>query len=133
MIKDSFSKTSNTPERMLLIEDDYFFSDILRELFTKNGFAVDLVVDIEQISALDSALPYKIIICDYHLPGIDGSQLLKSVRTKYSESSIICLSGAQPDDADLLEATGVVDVFLKKPCSRDELLSITSSLLMQHG
>jgi PAS domain S-box-containing protein len=65
---------------------------------------------------------FDLIITDLVMPGIDGLELLKSVKTNYPETRVILLTGYGKMGA-VIEATRAgADDFLLKPCDIDELL-----------
>ena len=62
------------------------------------------------------------IVSDVRMPGMDGIQLLDTVREEYPDIIRIILSG-HTDRNDLLRATGVAHQYLSKPCDPAELVS----------
>ncbi len=106
---------------ILIVDDDEMVRRLLFEVFRFYGFNVQTVND--GIAALDilKKEDFDIIITDYSMPGMDGIELAKILRLQYPHSLIIGIS-ADCDERNFLSAGA--DVFLHKPFSLQELLSI---------
>ena len=78
-----------TTSRILLVEDDRNFGDVLRSYLEMHGFTVDLAVDgidgFEQFRRAE----YDICITDVMMPRKDGFSLAKDIRSKKPEIPII--------------------------------------------
>ncbi len=65
---------------------------------------------------------FDLVITDLVMPGMDGLELLKSIKTNYPETHVIILTG-YGKIGEVIEATRAgADDFLLKPCDIDELL-----------
>lgn len=112
--------------RLLLVDDEIFVRRIVRRMVADLPFAV-----IEEAEngdeALNKARKLKpdIIICDHHMPELDGLHFIKKVRSGAEkvrhETAIIMLTG-DPDDAVFRSALALdVDAFIAKPVGKDTL------------
>ena len=82
-------------KRALVVDNDFFFVEFLAELLEKRGYEVIKAYDgKEGISKLEYG-PFDIFFTDLIMPKIDGAQLIKIVRRKFSDSPfpIIAISG----------------------------------------
>jgi putative nucleotidyltransferase with HDIG domain len=72
--------------------------------------------------ALDimARLPFDVVITDMRMPGMDGAQLLESVKTKFPQTVRMILSG-QSDLATILRSVGPTHQYLAKPCEIEDL------------
>lgn len=111
---------------ILIIDDDPIFSDALDALLRANGFEVRRCADGE--SALDAAREryYRVIITDYRMPGMSGTEVARLLRAQCPDAFIIGLS-ADRKRSDFLEAGA--DAFLNKPFLYDELMSLVRTVL----
>ncbi|MCW8956230.1 MAG: EAL domain-containing protein, partial [Gammaproteobacteria bacterium] len=77
--------------------------------------------------------PVQVIIADYHMPGIDGIDLLNRVKDLYPEAVRIALSGTVLKE-NIVRAInqGAVHRFVLKPWNDDELKSIVLDTFRQH-
>lgn len=109
--------------RILIVEDELPLAEALTQILKKNNYTVDAVND--GISGLDYALSgiYDLIILDIMLPGMDGINVLKSVRKNGLSTPIILLT-AKGEISD--KVTGLdsgADDYLAKPFATEELLA----------
>ena len=115
--------------RILLVEDEQKLANSLANNLRSEGFAVDLAFNGE--SGKDHALTYAydLIILDVMLPVLDGSQVLKIIRTKNRNVPILMLTARDSvqDKVKFFE-TGADD-YLTKPFSFAELLVRVKALL----
>lgn len=102
---------------VLHIDDDYAFlnlSKLFLEQYGKGFIKVDTLSEPTQTLVKLRQETYDIIIADYHMPNIDGFQLLKMIRKAGINIPYIILSGSGREE-DRIQAFHVgVDYFLKK-------------------
>ena len=78
--------------QILLVEDDEATRKLLVRCLEQEGYAVMGVVDSEtDIPLLGDAI--ELVITDYHLPGLNGVELIKHVRQQYPTIRTILMSG----------------------------------------
>jgi two-component system chemotaxis response regulator CheY len=78
--------------------------------------------------------PPELIICDVHMPRLDGLKFTGTIRKTYPSERvkiIILTSKASAENRDLAKKVGA-DMFLTKPFSPEDLARSVSDLL-QHG
>jgi CheY-like chemotaxis protein len=96
-------------EKALVVDNDFFFVEFLTELLENKGYEVIKAYDgKEGISKLGEGT-FDILFADLIMPKIDGLQLIKFARRKFSESrmAIIAISDTlieQMDDVDMIGA-----------------------------
>ena len=108
--------------KILLIEDNQKTSDWVSQGLTEAGYVVDAVSDGRDGLRLALQASYSLIVLDIMLPGMDGWQVLKAIRTAH-QAPVICLTArdAVEDRVKGLEL-GAND-YLVKPFSFAELLA----------
>jgi DNA-binding response OmpR family regulator len=117
--------------RILIIDDDIGFRDLLRIHLSAAGYEVQVADDgVTGGRALLAQAP-DLIVSDVNMPFLDGFELLSLLRSDADTASIpvILLSGRSDGDtmAKAVEL-GAAD-FLTKPVTRDQLLeSVEASL-----
>ena len=67
-----------------------------------------------------------IVITDHLMPGMDGVEFVRQLRTFNQEVPVIVISGLP--DADV-EYTGLDVIFRVKPCDPEDLISLAKSAL----
>jgi hypothetical protein len=92
------------------------------------------VVAVESAAAALDAIAIEcpdVIISDIGLPGVDGYQLLKSIRSRFADSArvpaLALTAFARSEDRQLALSAGF-DEHLAKPVDPDRLLSIIARL-----
>lgn len=125
------------PLRLLVVDDDEITTAIVRHRFEREGFEVESVPD--GVDALDrlrrhadhgSRIP-DLVVLDWHLPGMDGIQVLEGMREDPATARlpVIMLTG-RSREADLARAFAAgVDDYLLKPFSPVELVARSRRLL----
>ena len=119
--------------RILIIEDDVGFLDLLRIHLSSAGYDVLVAEDgVTGGRALLAQTP-DLIVSDVNMPFLDGFELLSLMRSDASTASIpvILLSG-RSDGGTMIRAVelGAAD-FLTKPVTRDQLLESVEACLMR--
>lgn len=119
--------------RILIIDDDIGFRDLLRIHLSAAGYEVQVAEDgVAGGRALLELAP-DLIVSDVNMPFLDGFELLSLMRADPDTASIpvILLSGRSDGDtmAKAVEL-GAAD-FLTKPVTRDQLLESVEACLMR--
>jgi CheY-like chemotaxis protein len=123
---------------VLVAEDNDINALLTRSLLTRLGHRPEVAPDgaaaVEAWQAAqDSGSPYDLILMDVHMPGVDGIEAARRIRTAEAESgkprtSIIALTAnAFDEDREACLAAGM-DGFLVKPLQRERLIDTLASL-----
>lgn len=117
--------------RILIIDDDVGFRDLLRIHLTAAGYQVQIAEDgVTGGRALLAQTP-DLVVSDLNMPFLDGFQLLSLLQADAETASIpvILLSGRSDGDtmAKAVEL-GAAD-YLTKPVTRDQLLESIEACL----
>lgn len=96
----------NKPYTVLLVDDDKFLLGMYQKKFEKFGLKAEMCVGPEEaLSKLRNGGAYDIIVLDIIMPGLDGLELLKLIRTeKLAEKSIIVMLTNESTSARIEEA-----------------------------
>jgi DNA-binding response OmpR family regulator len=117
------------PPRILVVDDERFFREAIRELLEGDGLPVVLAQDAAE--ALEAAADPRVgvLVLDIQLPDQSGLEVLRAVRERRPEVRVVMLS-AHTDQEYVLEALrlGACD-YLAKPLHEEELrLSVRRAL-----
>ena len=82
----------NSNPKILLVEDDQNFGDVLRSYLEMNDYDITLATDGEQGLETYKKDEYDLCIFDVMMPKKDGFALAKDVRTMNKEVPIIFLT-----------------------------------------
>jgi CheY-like chemotaxis protein len=114
--------------RILIVEDEPAFAEVLSELLVEEGYSVLHVRDgitAVNILAADRQRP-DLIVCDVMLPGLRGDRLAAEVRKRFPRARLpILLMSASADPR--LELRDVL--FMPKPFDSADLLDCIDSML----
>ena len=115
----------NKQPKILLIDDDRFLLDMYLLKFKKSGFEID--TSSSSANALDKlreGQAYDVILLDIIMPGMDGLELLKTVREEklVPKAAIIMLTN-QADDFEKAKAFGVDGYIIKATMIPSEVVS----------
>jgi len=110
-------------EKVLLVDDDTEFTEVLAERMGTRGLKVDMAND--GPSAIDKVKhdSYDAIILDLAMPGMDGIETMKALLKRQPDLQIILLTGhATLEKGVEAVKLGAMD-FLEKPANLEKLMS----------
>lgn len=118
----------NTPARILIVDDEPSITEFVSYAMQKEGYQTEIDSDGEEALRKIEQQHFDLFILDIMLPGIDGYELCRRIRTKMS-TPILFLSAR---DTELNKVVGLelgADDYLAKPFGVRELLARTRALL----
>lgn len=102
-------------ERVLLVDDEIEFTDVLAERMQSRGFNVDTAGTGREALEMVQERTYDAVILDLQMPELDGMETLKQMRDKNPSLQIILLTGhATVEKGVEAVKLGAMD-FLEKP------------------
>jgi two-component system copper resistance phosphate regulon response regulator CusR len=115
--------------RLLIVEDEPKTGRYLHQGLTEAGFVVDLARTGPDGLHLAQTGDYDLVVLDVMLPGIDGWQVLKTLRGEGRDIPVLFLT-ARDDVADRVRGLELgADDYLVKPFAFSELLARLRTLL----
>ena len=118
-------------QKILIVDDDNNIAELISLYFTKECFETFIVNDGESaLEAVESFGP-NLILLDLMLPGIDGYQVCREVRTK-SQTPIIMLSAKGEVFDKVLGLELGADDYIEKPFDPKELVARTKAVLRRY-
>ena len=82
------------PKSVLVVEADPRAADTLRLLLTNNRHRVEVVQDGQTALAMHAAGRYDLVITDLSIPGMDGLELIRSIKERLPRFAPILLEKA---------------------------------------
>ncbi len=120
---------TNNNDKILLVEDDQNFGDVLRSYLEMHDYDVTLATDGEQGWLKYNQGKYDLCIFDVMMPKKDGFTLAKEIREKDKEMPIIFLT-AKTMKEDVLKGFKIgADDYISKPFNSEELLYRIQAIL----
>lgn len=115
-------------EEILLIDDDVELCSMLIDYLGRHGFKVSVVHRGDVGLNVAREKPWTMILLDIMLPGIDGLEVLKQIRS-ISSVNVLLLT-ARGDDVDRIVGLEIgADDYLAKPFNPRELLARIRAVL----
>ncbi len=119
--------------RVLVVEDEPRMSTLLARGFREEGYAVDVAHDGTDGLWLASENDYDVVVLDVLLPGLDGLEVCRRLRTADRWAPVLLLTARDeiPDRVRGLDAGA--DDYLTKPFSFAELAARVRALVRRPG
>ncbi len=118
-------------QRVLIVDDDNNIAELISLYFTKECFETMIVNDGESaLPAVESFHP-NLILLDLMLPGIDGYQVCREVRTNNSVPIIMLSAKGEVFDKVLGLELGADD-YIEKPFDSKELVARAKAVLRRY-
>lgn len=113
----------NTPERLLIVDDDEMFCHVMQRALTRRGFDVSVANDAEEALAQARRSPPQLATLDLKLEHTSGLKLLPDLLAIAPQCRVVVLTGYS-SIATAVEAIklGAVN-YLCKPVDADEILA----------
>jgi len=111
--------------KVLIVEDDPFFSRVLQKRIAGEGYQVQSAADGREGMKLIVTFEPDLVVSDWMMPEVDGLELCQSVKTGLREAApyfILLTAKGEINDKLLGLQTGADD-YLIKPCDGGELLA----------
>ena len=114
--------------RILVVEDEESLGRLIASYLTRDGYDTEVVRDGREAIALARANPPDVVVLDLGLPGADGIEVCRTLRT-FSDCYVIILT-ARVEEVDRLIGLSVgADDYLTKPFSPRELVARVGVML----
>lgn len=119
----------------MIVDDDKFLLDMYRKKFESRGVSVDVsTTPLEALEKLRTDKKFDILVFDIIMPGMDGLELLETVRKeKLNEEGIVVMLTNEGDSEKIEKAKSLgVDGYIVKATSIpsevvEEVLKIAGS------
>ena len=118
-------------QKILIVDDDNNIAELISLYLTKECFETQIVNDGESaLASVDSFRP-NLILLDLMLPGIDGYQVCREVRSRYSTPIIMLSAKGEVFDKVLGLELGADD-YMEKPFDTKELVARVKAVLRRY-
>ncbi|MDX2045525.1 MAG: response regulator transcription factor [Chitinophagaceae bacterium] len=115
--------------KILVAEDEKKIADAIKQGLEENNYYVMVAYDGFIGERLFSSYPYDLVILDINLPGINGYQLCKAIRSRNQQVPIIMLTALSSTNDKIEGFNAGADDYLVKPFEFKELLVRIRALL----
>jgi two-component system, OmpR family, copper resistance phosphate regulon response regulator CusR len=115
--------------RILLVEDEKKIADALKKGLTENQYDVEIAYDGLEGKKLFDTQVFDLAILDINLPGMNGYDLCKEIRTKNQQIPVMMLTALNAIDDKIEGFDAGADDYIIKPFDFKELLVRIRALL----
>ncbi len=115
--------------RILVVEDEHKIANSIKKGLEQEAFAVDCAFTGTDGFDLASSEEYDLIILDILLPGINGIEICKKLRSKQIHTPIMILTAKGQLEDKVSGLNSGADDYLTKPFAFEELLARVRALL----
>jgi two-component system, NtrC family, nitrogen regulation response regulator NtrX len=115
--------------KILVVDDERAIRNVLKEILTDEGFAIEEAADGFEAINLFKANNYEAVLCDIKMPKIDGLEFLEKARLEKPDVPIIIISGNnQLDMAVEAVRKGAFDYISKPPDLNRLLITVRNAV-----
>lgn len=118
--------------RILVVEDEHKIAEALKKGLEAEGYEVTTALSGEDGYFCITTEEYDLMLLDIMLPGRDGIEILKTIRTKGLTTPILLLTGRDTVEDRVVGLDSGADDYLVKPFAFPELLA-RIRLLLRRG
>lgn len=119
--------------RILLVEDERRLASALKQLLKEHQYVVDVVHDGDEGFDLALSNSYDLAILDIMLPGMNGIEILKSMRDQEIQTPVLLLTAKDTVEDRVSGLDAGADDYLVKPFDNKELLARVRALSRRTG
>ena len=115
--------------RILLVEDEKNVAAFIKKGLGEEAYTVDIAKDGNEGLLMATLADFDLIILDLMLPGINGIELCKNLRSKGIKKPILMLTAVDSVESKVEGLESGADDYLSKPFAFKELLARIKALL----
>jgi two-component system response regulator MprA len=119
-------------ERILVVEDDDRIAAIVRDGLARTGYRVELAADGPAALAVVGAQPFDLVVLDLMLPGMDGVEVCRRLRSR-GGPPVIMLTARDAVAEKIAGLDSGADDYLTKPFVLEELVARVRAVLRRHA
>ena len=119
--------------KILIVEDEKLLAQSLKVLLESKGFEVEMAHDGESGEEYAMLGIYDLLILDVMMPGINGYELARRVRSKRCTTPVLMLTARSAVEDRIEGLNAGADYYLTKPFDTRELLACVGALMRRQG
>lgn len=112
---------SDAPIRVLLVDDEEGFTEVLAKRLRRRGFAAVVALTGAEALAAAAGQPFDVAVVDYRLSDADGLTLLAQLKAIRPGLGALMLTGHGSEEAARQSLAAGAAGHLVKPCEIEEL------------
>lgn len=117
--------------RILIVDDERTLAESLRRVLARDGYEIDLCFNAEEAIEKVGFAIYDLVITDIILPGIDGIELLKTLKSKQPDIIVIIITAYASIETSVEALRSGAYDYVTKPIIHEELKQIVKNAIRQ--
>jgi DNA-binding NtrC family response regulator len=115
--------------RVIVIDDEKIVGQMIKAAMEPDGYIVETFLNAEPAFTRLRQEKFDVVITDLKMKGIDGMDVLRTIKTAYPEVKVIMITAFASLDSAVEAMKGKVDGFFAKPVKIKELKQCVLNLL----
>ena len=95
-----------TARRLLVVDDEPGFRELVRNVAVELGFAVEETSDAAAFKRVHDAFDPTVVVVDIVMPDVDGTELVRWLAERRSTARVVVVTGYDPKYAELASKLG---------------------------
>jgi len=125
----STQQSSNSKRRILIVDDEPGIVKLLAEILRPEGYSCFGCQSGQEALHMMINQEFDVVLCDVHMPGMSGLELLRLVREKHPRMASVMITGEGDVRVGVQAMKGGADDYLLKPlCLEAVLISVNQVL-----
>lgn len=117
--------------RVLVVDDEMIVCESCKRILDEDGYIVEIALSGMEAFEKMKENTFDVVLTDLKMPGIDGMEVLKTLRKEYSETIVIIITGfATVETAVEAMKLGAFD-YIPKPFTPDEVSIVVKKAIEQ--
>lgn len=126
------SRKESNAGRVLIVDDDPAVSRIFQQILTMRGYHVTTARDGNAARLALARSDFDVIISDISMPGVDGIELLRTLRERDLDVPVVLVTGEPGLDTAMRATEYGAFRYLLKPVAPKDLLQLVSEAAQLH-
>ena len=101
--------------RIMVIDDEKIVGDMAKMSLENEGYKVETFINAEPALARLKEEKFDVVVTDYKMKGIDGMEVLRTVKSLYPDTRVIMITAFANLDTAIEALRGDVHDFFPKP------------------
>jgi two-component system OmpR family response regulator len=119
-------------ERILVVDDEEFITDLLSAALRFEGFSVEVANSGRDALALANPGRHDLVMLDVMMPDLDGTEVCRRLRESGVDVPVVFLT-ARDSTEDKVAGLAIADDYVTKPFSLEELVARVRAVLRRAG
>ncbi len=119
--------------KIMVIDDEKIVGDMAKLSLEQDGYSVETFLNAEPALKRLQEEQFDVVVTDYKMKGIDGMEVLKTVKDRYPKTQVIMITAFANLDAAIEALRRDVHDFFPKPVKIKELKASIKRALEKQG